>query len=95
VYSAAEHELFKLTQLLGGDHVMRQSFLLWLHGLAAAFIGGAANSIAAMGLKPDAFNLGAQWRSTASFAVFSGVISAVFYLKASPVPPTPKPEDTK
>lgn len=67
---------------------MARSVLLWLHGLAAVFIGGAANSFLAMGIKPDAFNLGAQWRSTLAFAVGSGILSAAAYLSKSPLPST-------
>jgi len=67
-----------------------KSGLLWLHGLAAVFIGGAAHSVAGMVIKPGAFNLGAEWRSTLALAVASGVISAAAYLMRSPVPPLPE-----
>jgi len=73
-----------------------KSGLLWLHGLAAVFVSGAAHSIAGMVIKPDAFNLGAQWKSTLVLAATSGVISAAAYLASSPVPripDTPKTEE--
>jgi hypothetical protein len=67
-----------------------KSGLLWLHGLAAVFIGGAANSIAAAIIKPEAFNFGAQWRDTLMLALVSGGICAIAYLAKSPVPPIPE-----
>lgn len=65
---------------------MNQTVLLWIKGLVAAFIGGAANSITAIIIDPQAFNLGEQWAKTASFALVSGVVSAALYLKKSPLP---------
>jgi len=72
-----------------------KSGLLWLHGLAAVFIGGAASSITAVIIKPEAFNLGAQWRETLALAGVNGLIMAAAYLKKSPVPPIPESPKTE
>lgn len=63
-----------------------KSLAVWLHGLGAAFIGGAANSIVVAQIVPEAVNFGSQWKKAAAVAVASGVISAAFYLKLSPLP---------
>ena len=68
---------------------------LWLKGLLAAGIAGAANGVitgfAAMGIDPGHFNLQAGMRSTLTIAGISAVMSAIIavaaYLKQSPLPP--------
>lgn len=74
---------------------MLKSFVFWAHGLVAVFIGGVANSIAAVAVAPESFNLGAQWRQTLTFALISGIISAAAYLKASPLPTLPTTPTTE
>ena len=67
---------------------------VWLKGLAAAAIAGAANGIitgfAAVGIDPDKFNLQAGLRATLAIAgvsaIMSGVIGVAAYLKQSPLP---------
>jgi hypothetical protein len=59
----------------------------WLKGLAAAFVGGAANMITVVVVDPQAFNLGDQWKKTAIAALVGGVLAAAGYLKQSPIPP--------
>jgi hypothetical protein len=69
--------------------------IVWLHGLTAAFITGAANSVAVVIIDPVAFNFGEQWKKTLGVAVVSGCIGAAAYLQRSPLPPLPpeaKPE---
>ena len=71
-------------------------FKIWVHGLVAAFIGGAASAIgsgfASMVSDPAHFNLGAglgpTFRLMGSAALISGMITAAAYLKQSPVPPS-------
>ena len=62
---------------------------LWLHGLGAAFIGGAATSLATILVDSEKFNidtfLGLQ--HLAVVAVVAGIVSAAGYLKQSPLPP--------
>ena len=67
---------------------------LWLKGLLAAGIAGAANGVitgfAAMGIDPGHFNLQAGLRSTLTIAGISALMSAIIgvaaYLKQSPLP---------
>ena len=61
--------------------------LLWLKGLAAAFIGGAANAVTATVVAPESFNLTPDGlKRTGVLALVSGGVSAATYLKQSPVP---------
>lgn len=68
---------------------------LWLHGLVAAFVGGAAgaldSALVLVLVAPQDFNLGSGFYRlllTASvFALLSGFKVAAAYLKKSPVPP--------
>ncbi len=67
---------------------------LWLKGLLAAAIAGAANGVitgfAAVGIDPSHFNLQAGFRNTLAIAAISAVMSALIgvaaYLKQSPLP---------
>jgi hypothetical protein len=65
---------------------MFSSPLAWLHGLLSAFITGGASAAAAMVIKPDAFNFGAGLNDLGKMFVVSGIIGALAYLKASPLP---------
>jgi hypothetical protein len=69
----------------------------WLYGLGSAVIGGGAsavvNGLLSMGFAPDKFNLqnlSGVWHllglMVANFLV-SGFLSAMFYLRQSPLPP--------
>lgn len=68
---------------------MSKNMRLWLHGLGAAFIGGAATSLATILVDSDKFNietfLGLQ--HLAVVAIVAGIVSAAGYLKQSPLPP--------
>jgi len=67
---------------------------LWLKGLAAAAIAGAANGVitgfAAAGIDPAHFNLQAGLKATLAIAgvsaLMSGIIGVAAYLKQSPLP---------
>jgi len=67
---------------------------IWLKGLAAAAIAGAANGIitgfAAVGIDPSKFNLQSGLRATLAIAgvsaIMSGIIGVAAYLKQSPLP---------
>jgi len=71
---------------------------LWLKGLVAAAIAGAANGVitgfAAVGIDPAHFNLQAGLRSTLGIAgvsaLMSGIIAVAAYLKQSPLPANPR-----
>lgn len=66
----------------------------WLHGLGAAAIGGGASAITSSvtvgALAPDKFNFGNQLGHmlimVAALFVVNGVLSAMAYLKQSPLP---------
>jgi hypothetical protein len=68
---------------------------IWLKGMLAAAIAGAANGIitgfAAVGIDPAHFNLQAGFRNTLAIAAvsagMSGIIAVAAYLKQSPLPP--------
>ncbi len=72
---------------------------VWLKGLLAAAIAGAANGIitgfAAVGIDPGHFNLQAGLRPTLAIAGASAMMSAIIgtaaYLKQSPLPDEPDP----
>ena len=67
---------------------------LWLKGLAAAAIAGAANGVitgfAAVGIDPAHFNLQSGLKATLGIAsvsaLMSGIIGVAAYLKQSPLP---------
>jgi hypothetical protein len=67
---------------------------IWLKGIAAAGIAGAANGVitgfAAVGMDPAHFNLQAGLRSTLALAGVSALMSCIIgiaaYLKQSPLP---------
>jgi hypothetical protein len=76
---------------------MKRTTRIWIHKLAAAFIGGGASAITSglvgMGFAPDKFNLtefaGIKHLLLLMLANFvvSGFLSAMFYLKQAPLPP--------
>lgn len=61
---------------------------VWLRGLAAAAVGGAANSAAAMFVDSQKFNLRSfeGLQSIGWLALSGAIIGAVLYLKQSPIP---------
>ncbi len=71
---------------------------IWLKGIAAAVISGAANGavngFCAMGIAPDRFNLQAQFYNTLLLvgvsAVFGALLGLALYLKQSPLPNGPR-----
>jgi hypothetical protein len=65
---------------------------VWFHGLASAFIGGAASAILAdqgvtimhrFGVKVDVLSA----NQLLSFCISGGITTAAAYLKKSPLPP--------
>lgn len=61
----------------------------WLHGIGAAFIGGAAAGGVAFVQDPATFNFSEEgWVKLGTVCLVSGVIAAFAYLKQSPVPPS-------
>lgn len=76
---------------------MKQQTRIWLHSLIAALIsggcGGVVNGFAAIGIKPDVFNLGAGIRATLELSLAAFILNAIlgvaFFLKQSPLPQDP------
>lgn len=76
---------------------MKSSTRKWLYGLGSASIGGGCaaviSGVTSMGIDPEKFNM----TDTKGFLhllamvginfTLSGILSAVFYLKQSPLPP--------
>jgi hypothetical protein len=63
----------------------------WLLGLLSAVIGGAATAISMVVVDPMTYNIHEGWNKLLEVAIVSGVVSAAFYLKQSPVPKDPEP----
>lgn len=57
----------------------------WLHSLLAAVIGGIANSVCAMFVAPETFNL-QDLPKLGKLIAASGIISVFLFLKQSPLP---------
>lgn len=68
---------------------------IWFRGIVAAAISGSAGGIltgfAAVGIRPDVFNLQAGFGETFKIALAAALINAVIgvaaYLQKSPLPP--------
>ena len=63
-----------------------KDYRVWLRGMAAAGIGGAANSIAVMIVDPVNFNIWEGLPNLGTVAGLSAVVSVAMYLKQSPLP---------
>jgi hypothetical protein len=63
---------------------------LWVRGLFAAIIGGAANAVIVMILDPIDFNLGAGAGKLTIAAGSSALVGAALYLKQHPLPDDPE-----
>ena len=67
----------------------------WLHGFFAAIIGGGAGAVTgafgATAIAPDKFNLSGEFGNFLKLAaltfIINGFMSAMFYLRQSPLPP--------
>lgn len=72
----------------------KEKIELWLRGILAAAISGSAGGVltgfAAIGIKPDVFNLtagfGATFKIAAAAALINAVIGVAAYLQKSPLP---------
>lgn len=61
---------------------------IWLHGLGAALIGGAVNSLSVILVDPVEFNFSTGLGKLASVAGAGALIGVIAYLKKSPLPET-------
>jgi hypothetical protein len=62
---------------------------VWLKGLLAANIGGAANGITVVIVAPETFNLHDGIFKLLSVMASSAIVSGALYLKQSPLPDIP------
>lgn len=74
---------------------MNKWLKMWLNGLIAAFVGGAANAITLIVIDPVRFNIYTGGKDLLGASVVSGLVSAAFFLKKSPVPDHSVREFTK
>jgi hypothetical protein len=63
-----------------------KDYRIWLRGLVAAAIGGAASSVTAMIVDPATFNIATGLPQVGQMAAVSAAVSAALYLKQSPLP---------
>jgi len=59
---------------------------VWLKGLIAAVIGGAANALTMVIVDPLNFNLNEGVGNLLTVAATSAIVAAAMYLKQSPLP---------
>lgn len=59
---------------------------VWLKGLIAAVIGGAANALTMVIVDPLNFNLNEGVGNLLTVAATSAIVAAAMYLKRSPLP---------
>lgn len=64
----------------------------WIRGVTGALVGGGANAITIMLVKPEDFNFATGWPALWHFTLISAIVSAALYLKQHPIPDT---EETK
>lgn len=58
----------------------------WIHGLAAAFIGGVASGVPVCIVDPKTFNIHEGWKALIEVCLANGIFFAAAYLKQSPLP---------
>lgn len=64
---------------------MNETFILWFKGLAAAVIGGVANTMVAL-IGSQVVGVDLSWSILWTVAVSSAVTTALAYLAKSPLP---------
>ena len=67
---------------------------IWIEGLVAALIGGAANAITVIVVDPLNFNLGEGLGKLFQVVAVGGLVAAAAFLKQSPIPKAEQ-EETK
>lgn len=63
-----------------------ETVVVWVKGLAAAAISGAASAVTAAVVDPTTFNLQEGWQKLATFAAVQALVGVALYLKTSPIP---------
>lgn len=65
---------------------------VWLEGLVAALIGGAANAVTVIVVDPLNFNLGEGLPKLLQVVAVGAIVAAAAFLKQSPIPAEKKEE---
>jgi hypothetical protein len=73
---------FEATETLEMDN----GISVWVKGLVAAIVGGAANAITVIVVDPINFNLAEGFGKVGQVAIVGALIAAAAYLKQSPIP---------
>lgn len=63
---------------------------IWIEGLLAALIGGAANAVTVIVVDPLNFNLGEGLPKLLQVVAVGAIVAAAAFLKQSPIPQTEK-----
>lgn len=59
---------------------------VWLHGILAAGVGGAATAISTMVVDPESFNFGPGMKKVGMVAFVAALVNVAAFLKQSPIP---------
>lgn len=65
---------------------MGQNWSVWLQGIVAAAIGGAATGVTTMAIAPDSFNFDTGLSKLGTVCFVSAIVNVASYLKQSPIP---------
>ena len=68
---------------------------VWLEGLVAALIGGAANAVTVIVVDPLNFNLGEGLPKLLQVVTVGAVVAAAAFLKQSPIPKAEEKGETE
>ena len=68
---------------------------VWLEGLLAALIGGAANAVTVIVVDPLNFNLGEGLPKLLQVVAVGAIVAAAAFLKQSPIPKAEEKEETE
>ena len=63
---------------------------IWIEGLVAALIGGAANAVTVIVVDPLNFNLGEGLPKLLQVVAVGAIVAAAAFLKQSPIPQVEK-----
>ena len=65
---------------------MDNGISVWIKGLVAAIVGGAANALTVIVVDPINFTLAEGFGKVAQVATVGAILAAAAYLKQSPIP---------
>lgn len=68
---------------------------IWVEGLIAALIGGAANAVTVIVVDPLNFNLGEGLPKLLQVVAVGAIVAAAAFLKQSPIPTAEEKEETE